>query len=69
VGKGRALAMYYGTEMGTMVAVSGDPLLLNWEEVTRQPVIPSSSRNGAELPYRVQIPVFGIKVTTTIQAR
>ena len=50
--KGGAIAMYYGTEMGEIVAVSGDPLRLNWEKVAGQPVIPISSRDGAELPYR-----------------
>ncbi len=36
----RAIAMYHGTEVGTMVATSSDPLLLNWEKVTGGPVIP-----------------------------
>ena len=54
--KGGAIAMYYGTEMGEIVAVSGDPLWLNWEKVAGQPVIPISSRDGAELPYRVHDP-------------
>jgi len=36
----RVIAMYHGTRAGNMVAVSGDPLLLNWEKVTGRPVIP-----------------------------
>jgi beta-fructofuranosidase len=36
----RVIAMYHGTRAGNMVAVSSDPLLLNWEKVTGQPVIP-----------------------------
>lgn len=49
----RVIAMYHGTEVGNMVAVSSDPLLLNWEKVTGQPVIPIRSSDGPELPYRV----------------
>ena len=36
-----------------MVAVSSDPLLLNWEKVTGQAVIPIASPDGSPLPYRV----------------
>jgi beta-fructofuranosidase len=36
-----------------MVAVSSDPLLLNWEKVTGKAVIPSKSPDGKPLPYRV----------------
>jgi beta-fructofuranosidase len=31
VEENRVIAMYHGTEVGNMVAVSSDPLLLNWE--------------------------------------
>ena len=31
----RVIAMYHGTEVGNMVAVSSDPLLLNWEQGDR----------------------------------
>ncbi|MDA0193532.1 MAG: glycoside hydrolase family 32 protein [Bacteroidetes bacterium] len=34
----RVIAMYHGTRVGNMVAVSSDPLLLNWEKVTGQAV-------------------------------
>jgi len=36
----RVIAMYHGTEVGNMVAVSDDPLLLNWKKVTGEAVIP-----------------------------
>ena len=35
----RVIAMYHGHELGNMVAVSSDPLLLNWEKVTGNTVI------------------------------
>jgi beta-fructofuranosidase len=49
----RAIAMYHGTEVGTMVAVSNDPLLLNWEKVTGQAVIPESMAGPPPLPNRI----------------
>ena len=49
----RVIAMYHGTEVGNMVAVSSDPLLLNWEKVTGKAVIPMRSPDGSPLPYRV----------------
>jgi beta-fructofuranosidase len=49
----RVIAMYHGTRVGNMVAVSDDPLLLNWEKVTGNAVIPIKSRDGSPLPYRV----------------
>tara|TARA_B100000676_G_scaffold27844_1_gene25799 strand:+ start:36 stop:1574 length:1539 start_codon:yes stop_codon:yes gene_type:complete len=45
----RVIAMYHGTEVGNMVAVSSDPLLLNWHKIAGQAVIPI----GHDLPYRV----------------
>ncbi len=53
VEKDRVVAMYHGTRVGNMVAVCGDPLLLNWEKVTGKAVIPSKSPDGEPLPYRV----------------
>lgn len=50
---GRAIAMYHGTEVGNMVATSSDPLLLNWEKVTGNAVIPLRSKTGFPLPYSV----------------
>ncbi len=49
----RVIAMYHGTTVGNMVAVSSDPLLLNWEKVTGQTVIPMTGPDGSPLPYRV----------------
>jgi beta-fructofuranosidase len=53
VEENRVIAMYHGTEAGNMVAVSDDPLLLNWKKLTGEPVIPMASSDGAPLPYRV----------------
>lgn len=49
----RVIAMYHGTKVGNMVALSHDPLLLNWEKLTGQAVIPLANPDGAPLPYRV----------------
>ena len=49
----RVIAMYHGTMVGNMVAVSNDPLLLNWEKVTGKAVIPLKSITGFPLPYTV----------------
>ncbi|MDE0630420.1 MAG: glycoside hydrolase family 32 protein [Caldilineaceae bacterium] len=49
----RVIAIYHGTKVGNMVAVSHDPLLLNWEKLTGAPVIPIASEDGSPLPYRV----------------
>ena len=49
----RVIAMYHGTEIGNMVAVSSDPLLLNWEKVSDGAVIPFETKNGMERPYGV----------------
>ncbi len=37
----RVLAMYHGHELGNMVAVASDPMLLRWEKVTGTAVIPN----------------------------
>ena len=42
----RVIAMYNGTRVGTMVATSSDPLLLNWEKVTGNAVIPLKNPDG-----------------------
>ena len=49
----RVIAIYHGTQAGNMVAVSSDPLLLNWEKVANRAVIPIRGPDGSELPYRV----------------
>ena len=49
----RVIAIYHGTKVGNMVALSDDPLLLNWEKLTGQPVIPMLNPDGSQPPYRV----------------
>ena len=49
----RVIAMYHGTEAGNMVAVSSDPLLLNWSKIGDAPVIPMAGPDDSPLPYRV----------------
>ena len=49
----RVIAIYHGTQVGNMVAVSSDPLLLNWEKVANKAVIPMRAPDGSELPYKV----------------
>ncbi len=53
VDEDRVIAMYHGTRVGTMVAVSDDPLLLNWDKVTGQPVIPYAKPGEEPLPYNI----------------
>lgn len=57
----RVIAMYHGTRVGNMVAVSSDPLLLNWEKVTGGPVIPIAAPDGSPLPYNVFDPCIWSK--------
>ncbi len=52
----RVIAFYHGTEAGSMAAISGDPLLLNWEKVSGRAVIPVSDPSGFPLPYSVYDP-------------
>jgi beta-fructofuranosidase len=49
----RVIAMYHGTAVGNMVAVSNDPLLLNWEKLSGNAVISSKSTTGFPLSYSV----------------
>ena len=49
----RVIAIYHGTQVGNMVATSSDPLLLNWEKVTGQPVIPIPDHDGSPRKYTV----------------
>ena len=49
----RVIAMYHGRGVGNMVAVSTDPLLLNWEKVPGNPVIPLTDPDDSGRPYRV----------------
>jgi beta-fructofuranosidase len=49
----RVIAIYHGTELGTMVAVADDPLLLNWKKITGRAVIPIAKPGDPPLPYNV----------------
>lgn len=49
----RVIAMYHGTKLGNMVAISSDPLLLNWEKVTNGAVIPFPNEDDPPPPYSV----------------
>ena len=49
----RVIAIYHGIATGTMVAVSDDPLLLNWEKVTGQAVIPFPGPDDPPVPYDI----------------
>ncbi len=53
VEKDRVIAMYHGTEVGSMVAVSSDPLLLNWEKLTGKSVIPFPKPGEPKPPYNI----------------
>lgn len=52
----QVIAFYHGTEVGSMAAVSSDPLLLNWQKVTGDAVIPIEDASGFPLPYSVYDP-------------
>ncbi len=49
----RVIAIYHGVAAGTMVAVSSDPLLLNWEKVTGNAVIPFPQPGEPRPPYNI----------------
>ncbi len=49
----RVIAIYHGINAGTMVAVSSDPLLLNWKKVTGKAVIPLPQPGDGPLPYNI----------------
>lgn len=49
----RVIAMYHGTRVGNMVAVSNDPLLLNWEKLTGKAVITCQQAGEPPRPYNV----------------
>ena len=56
VEENRVIAMYHGTRAGNMVAVSNDSLLLNWEKIPGNPVIPMMNADETGRPYRVYDP-------------
>jgi len=49
----RVIAIYHGVKAGTMVAVSSDPLLLNWKKVTGHAVIPFPKPGEPPVPYNI----------------
>ncbi len=49
----RVIAIYHGTKLGNMVATSSDPLLLNWDKVGDDAVIPLPESEDKPLPYTV----------------
>ena len=53
VERDRAIAIYHGVELGNMVAVARDPLLLNWEKLPANPVLPFGAEDETPLPYGV----------------
>ena len=61
VEKDRVIAMYHGTEAGNIVAVSSDPLLLNWEKLTGNAVIPVLEQDGSPQEYTVFDPCIWSK--------
>jgi len=57
VEKDRVIALYHGTTVGNIVAVSSDPLLLNWQKIPGNPVIPIVPLDeNSGRPYRVYDP-------------
>lgn len=52
----RVIAAYHGTTTGTMIAVSSDPLLLNWEKLTGGAVIPLPNPDEPPPPYFIYDP-------------
>ncbi len=55
VEENRVIVMYHGTRLGNMVAVSNDPLLLNWEKIGEGAVVPMTE-DSDDLPYVVYDP-------------
>jgi beta-fructofuranosidase len=49
----RVIAIYHGIGTGTMIATSKDPLLLNWEKVTGDAVIPFPRPGEPPVPYGI----------------
>ena len=52
----RVLACYHGTSAGTMIAEASDPLLLNWEKIPGNPVIPEDETAAPGDPFRIGDP-------------
>lgn len=52
VEKDRVIAAYHGTKFGNIVAISSDPLLLNWDKQEKYPIA-RVRQKGETLPYNV----------------
>ncbi len=52
VEKDRVIAAYHGVGYGNMIAVSSDPLLLNWDKLPENPMV-AIRKKGEKLPYNV----------------
>ena len=52
----RVIAVYHGVQAGTMIAVSKDPLLLNWTKLTDFAVIPIHPPGGPAWPFSIYDP-------------
>ena len=48
----RVIAAYYGRPVGEMIAISSDPLLLNWEKVGDSPVIANPDADWEKVGYK-----------------
>lgn len=53
VEENRVIAIYHGLTIGNMIATSSDPMLLNWEKLEANPVIPHLEGADDGRPYRV----------------
>lgn len=60
----RVIAIYHGTMVGNMVAVSNDPLLLNWEKLGDGAVIPFAAPDEPPREYTVFDPCIWKKGDT-----
>ena len=49
----RVIAIYHGTGLGNMVAISSDPLLLNWDKIRNHAVIPFEADGGIRRSYGI----------------
>lgn len=52
----KVIAMYYGVDVGDIVAVSDDPLLLNWDKISAPAI--ERVKAGESLPYQVFDPAI-----------
>ena len=56
VEKDRVIACYHGRNVGNMIAISSDPLLLNWKKIPGNPVIRVGKVDDAGRPVHVYDP-------------